>query len=82
MIIIFFQHIHHRVRYGGTQASLRCVTLVHPVVLTVFGGHCRLAKDAIKEQLCEQRESPPNPDEEDEDLDNGDEEDDDDYTGG
>ena len=42
-----------------------------------------MAKDAIKEQFCEQSESPPNPDEEDEDLDNGDEEDDDDdYTGG
>lgn len=36
-------------RYGGLVASLRCVTLVTPVVLAVFGGHCRLAEDCIKD---------------------------------
>lgn len=29
-------------------ASLRCVTLVTPVVLAIFGGHCRLDEDCIK----------------------------------
>lgn len=32
------------------MASLRCVTLVTPLVLAVFGGHCRLAEDRIRDE--------------------------------
>lgn len=55
-------------RYGGLLASLRCVTLVTPVVLAIFGGHCRLAESSIKDD-------PTSSDSEDDDDDDDDDDD-------
>ncbi len=33
------------------MASLRCVTLVNTVALAIFGGHCRLSNESIKDPV-------------------------------
>lgn len=38
-------------RYGGLVASLRCVTLVNTVALAIFGGHCRLSSESLKDPV-------------------------------
>lgn len=56
------------------MASLRCVTLVNTVALAIFGGHCRLSKDSIKEPVLSS--------DSEEDDDGDDDDDDDDWTTG
>lgn len=33
------------------MASLRCVTLVNTVALAIFGGHCRLSSESLKDPV-------------------------------
>lgn len=69
----------HHFRYGGLLASLRCVTLVNTVALAIFGGHCRLSQDSIKERVFSSDSD--EDDENDDDDDDEDDDDDDAWTG-
>jgi len=67
-------------RYGGISASVRCCTLVSPITLAIFGGHCRLPQNSVVDCHNGGLGAADDDDDDDDYLDD-DDDDDDDYFG-
>ena len=68
-------------RYGGISASVRCCTLVSPITLAIFGGHCRLPQNSVVDCHNGRPGNADDDDDDDDDYLDDDDDDDDDYFG-